>query len=128
LNDLFGATPAHPAERLSVIALDHLQLAATRAREILEVNRRALNNFLDSRPELETFKPPFGTTVFPRLRNGDVDEFCKLLREKYETSVVPGKFFEMPNHFRIGIGGDSEMTVAGLERLGQALDEFSKRK
>jgi hypothetical protein len=31
----------------------------------------------------------------------------------------------MPNHFRIGIGGDPEMTAMGLERLGKALDAYS---
>jgi aspartate/methionine/tyrosine aminotransferase len=50
---------------------------------------------------------------------------CELLREKYETSVVPGRFFEMPAHFRVGLGGDSETLAEGLERLGGALDEFA---
>jgi hypothetical protein len=30
----------------------------------------------------------------------------------------------MPDHFRIGIGGDPEMTATALERLAQALDEY----
>jgi hypothetical protein len=38
--------------------------------------------------------------------------------------VVPGRFFEMRQHFRVGIVGDEEMTAEGLKRLGQALDEF----
>ena len=33
-----------------------------------------------------------------------------LLREKYETCVAPGSYFDMPQHFRVGIGGDPEMT------------------
>jgi hypothetical protein len=55
-----------------------------------------------------------------------VDRLCTLLREKYETSVVPGKFFEMPEHFRIGIGGETEMTRVGLSRLAAGLDEISR--
>ena len=51
--------------------------------------------------------------------------FIGLLRGKYETSVVPGSFFDMPQHFRIGIGGEPEMTRVGLERLAQALDEYA---
>jgi hypothetical protein len=50
---------------------------------------------------------------------------CALLREKYETTVVPGHFFEMPDHFRIGIGCASEALEGGLERLGAALDELT---
>jgi aspartate/methionine/tyrosine aminotransferase len=47
-----------------------------------------------------------------------------LLREKYETSVVPGRFFEMPEHFRLGFAGDTNVLESGLERLGAALDEL----
>ena len=61
--------------------------------------------------------------MFPRVRRGTSEELCRLLRENYETSVVPGKFFEMPEHFRVGIPGDTETLQAGLERLGSALDE-----
>jgi aspartate/methionine/tyrosine aminotransferase len=39
--------------------------------------------------------------------------------------VVPGSFFDMPQHFRIGIGGETEMTRIGLERLAAALDEYA---
>jgi aspartate/methionine/tyrosine aminotransferase len=63
---------------------------------------------------------------FPRLLRGDVDALCALLREKYETSLVPGRFFEMPEHFRLSIGGDTEMLSGGLERLGAALDEIKR--
>ena len=62
--------------------------------------------------------------MFPRLQKGDVEQFLALLREKYETSVVPGRYFDMPKHFRIGIGGEPEMTRVGLERLTLALDDY----
>ena len=126
LNDLFGVVPAHPAERLSVIALANLERIAARAKSLLETNRPLLNRFLDSRDDIEAVRPEFGTVVFPRIKRGSVDALCALLREKYETTIVPGHFFEMPEHFRIGIGCDSEMLAAGLERLGAALDEQKK--
>jgi aspartate/methionine/tyrosine aminotransferase len=90
LNDLFAATGAHPAERMSVMAFDHLAQFRERARALLNTNRALLNAFLDSRADLECFRPPAGTVVFPRLLNGDSEAFVQLLREKYETSVVPG--------------------------------------
>jgi len=127
LNDVFAATAVHPGELLSVAALDRLQQIAARAKSILDANRRAVAAFLDSTRKLRCFRPAFGTVVFPQLRQGDVEDFCNLLREEYETSVVPGKFFEMPRHFRIGLGGDTEMTAEGLRRLGCALEEYSKR-
>jgi aspartate/methionine/tyrosine aminotransferase len=124
LNDLFGNIPAHSAERLSVIALANLDTIRDRARSLLDRNRVLLDEFLDSRDDLETVRPPYGTVVFPRVKPGNVDKLCSVLREQYETSVVPGKFFEMPDHIRIGIGCDSEMLEGGLERLGSALDEM----
>jgi hypothetical protein len=33
----------------------------------------------------------------------------------------------MPQHFRVGIGGDPEMTREGLVRLGLALDEYATK-
>lgn len=126
LNDLFAATAAHPAERMSVMAFDHLAEFRERARALLNTNRTILDAFLDSRPDLECVRPPAGTVVFPRLLEGEPAAFFTLLREKYETSVVPGAFFELPQHFRLGIGGETAALRIGLERLGAALDEFWK--
>jgi hypothetical protein len=127
LNDLFGAVAPHAAERMSVIAFEHLEQFRERARSLLATNRPLIHSFLDSRRDLECFRPSAGTVVFPRLIHGDPELFFKLLRERYETTVVPGTFFEMPQHFRIGIGGDTAGLRAGLERLGAALDDFAKR-
>jgi hypothetical protein len=85
-----------------------------------------LNEFYSTRKDLDAIPHEFGTTSFTRLRKGNVDEFCGLLSEKYETSVVPGRFFEMPQHFRIGLGGEPETLREGLERLGRALDEWGR--
>ena len=126
INDLYAATPAHPAELISVIALNNLDKVAARAKVLLDANRRSLNEFLDAQTTLDVYLPVHGTIVFPRLRKGSVNDFVKLLRDKYETSVVPGCFFDMPQHFRIGTGGDPEMTRIGLQRLGLALDEYSQ--
>jgi aspartate/methionine/tyrosine aminotransferase len=127
LNDLFGVNAAHPAEQMSALAFDHLEQFRERARTLLAANRALLDAFLDSRRDLECFRPPAGTVVFPRLIHGDTGTLLKLVREKYETTVVPGTFFEMPQHFRIGIGGDTAEVGAGLDRLSAALDEFAGR-
>ena len=127
LNDLFGATPVHLSELLSVMALDHLQPIHARAKELLGANQLALHAFLDSRSDLDAFRPRWGTVCFPKLKRGSVDEFCQTLRAQYDASVVPGHFFEMPEHVRIGIGGDHEMTARGLELLARALDEQQVR-
>jgi aspartate/methionine/tyrosine aminotransferase len=126
LNDLFSATPVNVGRQLSVLALDHLEKIDARAGRILEANRASLNNFFQARTDLSGFRSRWGTVSFPRLLRGSVDGFCEFLRERYETSVVPGRYFEMPDHFRVGIGGDVAMTTEGLKRLGAALDEFGE--
>ena len=125
LNDLFGVMAAHPAEQLSVIALNRLDAIAARAKSLLDTNRELVNRFLDSRSDLEAVRPQHGTIVFPRLKDGNTEKLVELLRVKYETSVAPGRFFEMPEHFRLGFSCRTETLLGGLERLGTALDEIA---
>ena len=123
-NDLFGNIPAHLTDRLSVIALDHLATIKTRAKSLLDANWKLLDRFLAEHPELGVVRPLGGTIIFPRVPSGDGDAFCKLLREKYETSAVPGRFFEMPDRIRIGIGNPSAEVEEGLRRFSLPLGEF----
>ena len=123
LNDLFAATPVHSGERLSVVTFKQLNDIATRAKVLLDRNRKIVNDFLDSREDLQVVRPEFGTVMFPRITQGTSDDLCRVLREKYETSVVPGRFFDLPTHFRLGIAGSSEDLQGGLDRLGTALDQ-----
>ncbi|HYG79949.1 MAG TPA: pyridoxal phosphate-dependent aminotransferase [Pyrinomonadaceae bacterium] len=124
LNDLFGNIPAHAAELLSCVALERLGEIAARARSLLETNAALLNSFLSTRDDLDCLPHKFGTVSFPRLKGGGADGLCALLATKYETSVVPGRFFERPQHFRLGIGGETDALKEGLDRLGRALDEM----
>jgi aspartate/methionine/tyrosine aminotransferase len=82
-----------------------------------------MNAFLQSRTDLEWDRLDYGMTTFPRLKSRNVEELCQRLRERYETTVVPGRFFEMPDHFRVAIGCPTETLREGLARLGAALDE-----
>jgi aspartate/methionine/tyrosine aminotransferase len=128
LNDLFGAVAPYPAELLSVLALDHLPQIAARAKKLLDTNRALLKTFLDSRADLLAIRPEAGAIVFPLLTGGHTEAFIQLLREKYETSVVPGSFFEAPDHFRIGVGGATETVREALSRVSIALDEHASRR
>lgn len=128
LTDLFGVMQPHPAERLSVVALAHLDEIAASSRELLAANRPVFNEFLASREELDAPPSAHGTVSFPRLLAGEPDELCALLAEKYETSLVPGRFFEEPRHIRIGLALEPEIFREGLARLGTALDELKGAK
>ena len=124
LNDLFAATPVHPTEILSVIAFHNLDKIRERAQKIVEADRAQLKTFLDANSShIAAVLSPYGTTCFPKLLHGNVEQLLQRLRTKFETTVVPGQFFEMPDHFRIGMGVDSAMFAEGLRRLSEALRE-----
>ncbi len=121
LNDLFASIPAHPAELLSVVALENLDQIRERARKIVEADRALLRDFLTRQKGIFAPRTEFGTTAILRLAEGNVNDFLARLRTHYETSAVPGHFFGLPNHFRIGMGVDTEMFGEGLQRIGRAL-------
>jgi aspartate/methionine/tyrosine aminotransferase len=124
LNDIFGTVGPHVTERLTVVALSQLQEISARAKRILGTNRATLNQFFDTRRDLDVVRTKFGTTSFPRVRNGDGDKLSALLLAKYDTAVVPGRFFESPQHVRIGTCCEPEVFATGIERFGRALDEL----
>jgi len=124
INDLHGATFAHPAELLSVVAFKKLPQIAARMKTMLDANRKLLRSFLASRNDLDYFWPDYGTIAFPRLKDGDVASMCEVLRRDFETSVVPGSFFESPNRFRIGVGASTESVNEALQQFGPGLDRY----
>ncbi|HEY6969718.1 MAG TPA: pyridoxal phosphate-dependent aminotransferase [Candidatus Angelobacter sp.] len=125
INDLHGSTFTHPGELLSVIAFQKLAQISARMKSQLDANRKLLRDFLAARSDVEYFWPQYGTIVFPRLRAGDVNAFCEMLRNEFETSVVPGKFFECPDRFRVGVGIATEEARVALQQLGKALDSYA---
>jgi aspartate/methionine/tyrosine aminotransferase len=123
LNELMGVAQPHAAERLGCIAIENLNTIAAPLRPHLDRNREIARAFLATRNDLEIMMPDAGIVAFPRWR-GDVDQLNRVLRARYDTSIVPGRFFGCPEHFRFGIGGDSDLLKEGLARLGAALDEL----
>ena len=124
LNDLFGVNQPHQSEMLSCFAFDHLDEVAAGNAERLAINRTIFNDFVTSRSDIDCMPAEHGITVFPRWAGVDTRPLHDLLRSKYDTSIVPGYWFEMPSHFRAGLGGNSHDLEEGLGRLGSALDEL----
>jgi aspartate/methionine/tyrosine aminotransferase len=120
--DVIDGTGSIVAERLGTLAFQHLERLETRARQILRTNARMVDEFLASRPDLE-WVPSVGTVVFPRIRGvSDASAFAERLMTERHTAVAPGRFFDAPEHFRLGYGGDTGKLRGGLERLAAALD------
>jgi len=107
-----------------VVALQKLPRIAAHMKSMLDANRRLLPDFLLGRDDLDYFWPEYATIVFPRLKNGDVASLCDILRRDFETSVVPGSFFESPDRFRIGVGTPTESVREALQQLKLGLDRY----
>jgi aspartate/methionine/tyrosine aminotransferase len=121
MNDVMAATPVHPGELLSVAVFQQLERVRERFRRIVMADRAELNAFLDRTPQVRAARTAWGTTSFLRLAAGDAGPFLDRLRIERETSAVPGRFFGMPECFRIGMGVNSEMFAEGLRRIEAAL-------
>ncbi|HET9183028.1 MAG TPA: pyridoxal phosphate-dependent aminotransferase [Candidatus Angelobacter sp.] len=124
IHDVHAATYPFMAEYLSVLALKKLPQIVARMKSMLDQNRALLRAFLEQRDDLDYCWPEFGTITFPRLKHGSVDELCSVLRNEFDTSVVPGEFFEMANHFRLGVGGATAEVRASLEQLARGLNRY----
>src|SRR5262249_39816764 len=126
LNDLFGAVGSMPSDALSVAAFRHLPLLEARTRSLLELNQRLVCEFLQGHAdELECVVPAHSMTVFPRLKKHTDSEPLHDHLRQFETSIVPGKFFEEPQHFRLGFAVQPEDVATGLQNLATALRQLA---
>ena len=121
--DVVDGTGSIVAERLAVIAFEHLGQLIERARGIVAQNMPKVRTFVRQRPDLEWVEPRGGTVVFPRIRDvADTSVFAERLLNERQTAVVPGRVFEAPAHVRIGFSGPAGPLDAGLQAIGAALD------
>ncbi len=125
LNDLFGVIPSHLSERVGTRAFEKMNLLRDRTQSHLAANWQACDEWLGDCTNLDIVRPLGGTVLFPRLKRGTVETLCARLRSEQETSVVPGEFFGLKDHFRVGIGGAQESVREGLRRLRLTLDSMS---
>jgi aspartate/methionine/tyrosine aminotransferase len=120
--DLMEAVDAMPGDTLALAAFRQLSRLAGRSRSILDPNIAQVRAFLAAHEEwIEAVIPPRSMTVFPRLRREEDSEPLHDWLRRRETSIVPGKFFESPRHFRLGFAVMPEDVARGLEHLSAGL-------
>src|SRR5262249_46677840 len=84
---------------------------------------KLLLDFLTEESALSAVWTEWGTTSFVQALDRNADDFLRKLRAEHDTSAVPGRFFEMPDHFRIGMGVNTEMFAEGLKRIRRAISQ-----
>ena len=124
--DVMDAGGSVPSATLALAALRQLPRLVARSRAILDPNIEQVHTFLAEHAEyLDCVVPERSMTVFPCLKlEEDSEELHGWLRER-ETSIVPGRFFESPRHFRLGFALQPEIVAAGLRELSQGLNLLS---
>ena len=129
IHDLLGVNGVAPGERMTLAALRNLAAVRRRAQGILGPNLDRVKRFLAREPRLRAHVPPGGNVLFARLPAGvDADRFARRLLRRYDTLVVPGRFFESPRFVRISFGCDSASLLRGLRGVSRALDELQARR
>jgi len=92
------------------------------SRRIAE-NRPAVDAFIGGREDLQWVEPAAGLIAFPRLRGaGSSTELAELLRRRFDTFIIPGRFFDDDRHFRLAWGAAGPALRQGLDHLAAALD------
>jgi aspartate/methionine/tyrosine aminotransferase len=109
-------------ERLTARALDRASALVADLEPLVARNRAAAAAWIASHDQLSWCAPPAGTVGFVRVAAAvDVDAMADRLRARHDTAIVPGRFFDDPGAFRIGLGGIADDVDEGLRRIGAAL-------
>ena len=123
LSDLFHSTHAHPSELIGVRAFERIDALADRSRRLLRTNADLLNAWMSTTKLIDAYPHGDGLVSFPKYLGHDIEALYTRLQTQYETTVAPGRFFEMEQHFRIGIGKETGVLREALKRLHSALEE-----
>lgn len=113
------------AEQIAARLFPHLDAIRGRNRALFEANRRMVRDFVASESRLSWVEPPAGILAFPRVEGPlDGNGLADVLMRKYDTSIVPGGFFEAPRHFRLGFGVPPDVLAKGLANIHAALATY----
>ncbi len=118
LRSYFTISGSPLTEAIGAHALAHCGEILARLQSVSRANLALLGKFMHEHRESLGWTPPAGgTTCFPWLRDGrDARPLCEALA-KEGVLAAPGDCFDMPAHFRIGVG-------ALTEEYQDALDIF----
>ncbi len=134
VTELWGRTdyttisPSTLSDALAVIALDpevRLKIRA-RTKEILNRNLGVTMDWLDSKANLFSYRPPDAGAICYTRYNAPINssELAERLRVEKSLLVVPGDHFGMDHYLRIGFGIPEPELLESLARLGEMFEEI----
>lgn len=125
LTDYVNVEQVFIGEQISAKIFPLLDAIKDKNKPFISQNLGMVKEFIRGERKLSWVEPAQGVICFPKLKTrAKGDELARVLREKYETSLVPGRFFEEPKHFRLGFAVPSNVLAQGLKNIKEALKEF----
>ena len=125
---LMWVDPPTSSVRAASRALENLELLLAPARRFEAECKPHLARFLDESDAVEGVCPTLGLSAFPRLVGvDDTLDFARWLQEEHEVGVVPGEYFGLRGHARVGYGLPEATLVEGLARLERGVREWRAR-
>ncbi|MDR3332815.1 MAG: aminotransferase class I/II-fold pyridoxal phosphate-dependent enzyme [Synergistaceae bacterium] len=111
-----------PGEVLAEAAIRNIDELMERNRTILRANAELAGKFFAGRPDLIEWIPPAGgTTAFPRLLDGNIEDLCRRAVGEKSLMVLPDSVFDAKdNRFRVGMGRLNFPEALGL--FGELLE------
>jgi aspartate/methionine/tyrosine aminotransferase len=102
-----------------------------RAKQHVHANFQIVKSWMKQQDDLEWIPPQAGVVTLPRIKAegiSDPETVYRRLTEAYSSFVIPGRCFEMDNHyFRLGYGGTAEELETGLANITQTLEDVKLR-
>jgi aspartate/methionine/tyrosine aminotransferase len=114
---------AAPSRALARRFFAHRDELVADSRSHLRRNHELLSSFVDDRPALDGEIAAGCTYGFVEHPRADGDELAEAAWDA-GVLVVPGRFFDAPSGVRISAGRSPEAVEAGLDTLGEVLDEL----
>lgn len=112
-----------PSQVMAMAALSQRDAIVRWSRGIFEPAVAMVRRFAEVEPRLGGRLPEVGTLWFPTLPEGiDGDEFCRRLLAEHRVRVSPGRFFNAPEGFRVGLGIGADTLRSGLAKISRLLD------
>ena len=109
-------------------ALDRLPALLAPLRRVEVESRPHWMRWLEETDGVQAVVPDFGIISFPRLAGiEDTRAFAGFLAKEFGVDVVPGEFFGLAGHVRVGCGVPEATLVEALVRLGDGLRAFQER-
>jgi aspartate/methionine/tyrosine aminotransferase len=106
LKDYTTICNSAPSEFLAEVALRNRQKLVDRNLGIIQNNLAIVDDFMARHADMfKWVRPTAGSMGFPKLLQGDVEDFCDNLVKKTGVLLLPGTMYDdTGNHFRLGLG------------------------